>query len=264
LAGGTDVLIRLRHGSREFTRLVDIHGLEELRFITIDAAKNIRIGSGTVFTDLCQSDPIHQHLPILAEAAESVGGPQIRNMATIGGNICNGAPSADSAPALFVLNARLELKSCRGIRQVPVANFYLGPSSVDLRPGEILLAIIIPQKEYQGYTGHYHKYAMRKAMDIATIGCAVSLKTSGGRMTDFRIAYGVAGPTPLRCPSAENAAVNQIISDTLPAKIADAVVKDVSPRTSWRATREFRRHIISELAERVTRTALDRARTQKE
>lgn len=264
VAGGTDVLIRLRHGSTAFTQLVDIHGLEELRFITADATGTIRIGSGSVFTDLVQSDLIRAHAPILAEAADSVGGPQIRNMATIGGNICNGAPSADSAPALFVLNALLELKSQQGVRQVPVTDFYLGPSSVDLRPGELLTAILIPKKEYQGFAGHYFKYAMRKAMDIATIGCAVSLKTSGGRMTDFRIACGVAGPTPLRCPTAEKNAVGQIISDTLLTKISDAVPQDVSPRTSWRATREFRLHLISELAERVTRTALDRAGTGKE
>ena len=264
VAGGTDILIRLRHGSTEFTRLVDIHGLDELRFITVDEEKNIRIGSGTVFTDLVHSDLIRAHAPVLAEAAETVGGPQIRNMATIGGNICNGAPSADSAPALFVLNALLELKNQQGLRQVPVTDFYLGPSSVDLKPGELLTAIIIPKNEYQGFAGHYFKYAMRKAMDIATIGCAVSLKTAGGRMTDFRIAYGVAGPTPLRCPTAEKTAAGQIISDTLLTKISDAVPQDLSPRTSWRATREFRLHIISELAERVTRTALERAGTGKE
>jgi xanthine dehydrogenase FAD-binding subunit len=264
VAGGTDVLIRLRHGSHEFTRLVDIHGLNELRFIKADATGTIRIGSGSVFTDLVLSDLIRTHAPVLAEAAESVGGPQIRNMATIGGNICNGAPSADSAPALFVLNALLELKSRQGVRQVPVTDFYLGPSSVDLKPGELLTAIIIPKNEYQGFAGHYFKYAMRKAMDIATIGCAVSLKTAGGMMADYRIAYGVAGPTPLRCPSAEKAAAGQVISDTLLTKISDAVPQDVSPRTSWRATREFRLHLISELAERVTRTALDRAGTKKE
>jgi len=264
LAGGTDVLIRLRHGSTQFTRLVDIHDLEELRFITMDEEKTIRIGSGTVFTDLVQSDLIRAHVPILAEAADSVGGPQIRNMATIGGNICNGAPSADSAPALFVLNALLELKNQQGVRQVPVTDFYLGPSSVDLRPGELLTAILIPRKEYHGFAGHYFKYAMRKAMDIATIGCAVSLKTAGGRITDYRIAYGVAGPTPLRCPTAEKTAIGQVISEALLTKISDAVQQDVSPRTSWRATREFRRHIISELAERVTRTALERAGTKKE
>jgi xanthine dehydrogenase FAD-binding subunit len=264
VAGGTDVLIRLRHGSHEFTRLVDIHGLEELRFITADAAGTIRIGSGTVFADLVQSDLIQAHVPILAEAADSVGGPQIRNMATIGGNICNGAPSADSAPALFVLNALLELKSNQGSRQVPVTDFYLGPASVDLRSGELLTAIIIPKNEYQGFAGHYYKYAMRKAMDIATIGCAVSLKTAGGRMTDFRIAYGVAGPTPLRCPTAEKTAAGQVISEALLTKIPDAVQQDVSPRTSWRATREFRLHLIAEMAERVTRTALDRAGTKKE
>lgn len=262
VAGGTDVLIRLRHGSHDFTRLVDIHGLAELRFISLDPLQNIRIGSGTVFTDLAQSDLILRHLPVLADAAGSVGGPQIRNMATIGGNICNGAPSADSAPALFALNALLELKSNRGIRQVPVADFYLGPSVVDLKPGEVLVSIIIPRKAYQGYTGHYYKYAMRKAMDIATIGCAVSLKTSGNRLADYRIAYGVAGPTPLRCPSAEKTAVNQMISDMLLTKIAAAVEDDLSPRTSWRATREFRLHIISELARKVTRTALDRAKKE--
>jgi xanthine dehydrogenase FAD-binding subunit len=259
IAGGTDVLIRLRQGNDSYAELVDIHDLDDLRFIETDDSHNIRIGSGTVFADLIHSDIINAQVPILSEAAASVGGPQIRNIATIGGNICNGVPSADSAPGLFVLNAQLEIQGQLGTRQVPVADFYLGPGKVDLKPAEILTAITITRNNYQNYAGHYYKYAMRRAMDIATIGCAVSLKTGAGRIRDFRMAFGVAGPTPLRCPASEQVAAGQVVSEQLFADIADAVCRDVNPRTSWRASREFRLHLIAELSRRVTRTALERA-----
>jgi xanthine dehydrogenase FAD-binding subunit len=259
IAGGTDVLLRLRQGDDRYASLVDIHGLADLRFIDTDGDQNIRIGSGTVFSDLLHADIICRRVPVLAEAAGSVGGPQIRNVATLGGNLCNGSPGADSAPALFVLNARLEIKGKQGVRQVPIADFYQGPFRVDLGPSEILTAVIIPRQDYQGYAGHYYKYAVRKAMDIATIGCAVSLRAPSGRMEDFRIAYGAAGPVPLRCPAAEQAAAGRRVTGRLLTDIADAVLQDVAPRTSWRASGEFRRHLAAELAIRVTRTALDRA-----
>lgn len=259
IAGGTDVLIRLRQGNDSYAELVDIHDLGDLRFIETDDSQNIRIGSGTVFADLIQSDIINDQVPILAESAASVGGPQIRNVATIGGNICNGVPSADGAPGLFVLNALVEIQGQQGTRQVPIIDFYLGPGQVDLKPAEILTAITITRNNYQDYAGHYYKYAMRRAMDIATIGCAVSLKADAGRVRDFRMAFGVAGPTPLRCPAAEQAAAGQAVSEKLFTDIAAAVCRDVNPRTSWRASKEFRLHLIAELAGRVTRTALDRA-----
>jgi len=259
IAGGTDVLIKLRDGKSGFSELVDIHGLEELKVIRRDKKNNILIGSGATFMDIIQSDIIKNHLPMLCEAASSVGGPQVRNVATIGGNVCNGVTSADSASSLFALNAILEIRGKGLTRQTPVSKFYLGPGKVDLKKGEILTAFKITPENYQGYFGNFYKYAMRDAMDIATIGCAVSLKTKNHILTDFRIAFGVAGPVPLRCPKTENAVMNQKVSENLLDEISQTIETDVSPRTSWRASREFRMNLIKELSKRATKEALTRA-----
>ena len=259
LAGGTDILIKLRKGKPGFSELVDIHGLEELHFLRKDDDNNILIGSGTSFTDIIESELLQEQLPMLCDAAQSVGGPQIRNVATIGGNICNGITSADSAMGLFCLDAELMIKGIDGMREIPIDSFYLGPGKVDLQHGDVLLGFKITRENYQGYGGYYYKYAMRDAMDIATIGCAVHLRLERRRMADFRIAYGVAGPVPLRCRQAERFAAGQEVTDALVDTIADKVREDVNPRTSWRASRDFRMNIIEELARRATREALLRA-----
>ncbi len=259
IAGGTDVLIKLRQGKSEYCELVDIHDIDELKFIRIDDDKSIVIGSGMVFSKIIESDIIKKHIPMLCEAAESLGGPQVRNMATIGGNICNGVTSADSASSLFTLNAILILKGEDGTREIPISDFYLGPGRVDLKKCEVLTAFKITHDNYQGYFGHYYKYAMRDAMDIATIGCAVCLKTKNGILKDYRIAYGVAGPVPMRCRETEKTVINKKVSKDLLDEIAKTVEKDVNPRTSWRASREFRINIIKELSKRATKKALKRA-----
>lgn len=259
IAGGTDVLIKLREGKKGFSELVDIHGLAELKFIRKDTKNNILIGSGAVFSEIIESEIIKHHIPMLCEAAQSVGGPQVRNVATIGGNICNGVTSADSASSLFALDAMVILKGENETREIPISKFYLGPGKVDLRPAEILTTIKITPENYEGSFGHYYKYAMRNAMDIATIGCAVSLKTKDSKLVDYRIAYGVAGPVPIRCPITERAMINKKINKALLQDISSTIDHDVSPRTSWRASREFRMNIICELSKRATKEALKRA-----
>ena len=259
LAGGTDILIKLRHGKSGFSELIDIHGLPELRSIRQDAEKNILIGSGTSFTDIIESELLQRHIPMYCDAAQSVGGPQIRNVATIGGNICNGVTSADSAPGLFGLNALLQIQGINGLREIPIAEFYLGPGKVNLQRGDVLVAFKITPENYAGSFGYYYKYAMRDAMDIATIGCAVTLKTAAGKVTDYRIAFGVAGPTPIRCPKTERAVIGRELSAELFDLIAEEVIGDVNPRTSWRAAKDFRLNIIQELAKRATHKALQRA-----
>lgn len=259
IAGGTDVLIKLRHGKKEFANLVDIHGLHELNFIRLDEEENIHIGSGTTFTQIIESELIREHIPVLANGAASVGGPQVRNVATLGGNICNGVTSADSAPPLFVLNAVLSIQGKDGVRESTMADFYLGPGKVDLHKGEVLRSFTIPAREYQGLSGYYYKYAMREAMDIATIGCGVGLKVADGVVQDYRLSFGVAGPVPIRCPQTEAMVVGRRIAEELVEEIKARVIADVKPRTSWRASREFRLQIITELAGRATKEALRQA-----
>lgn len=142
LAGGTDVLIQLHHHNDRYRHIVDIHNLAELRGITLAEDGSLRIGSATTFTQLIE-DPITQrHLPALCAAATSIAGPQIRNVATYGGNICNGATSADSATPTLIYDAKLEIHSPRGVRFVPINGFHTGPGKVSLEHDEILVAFI--------------------------------------------------------------------------------------------------------------------------
>ncbi len=259
LAGGTDVLIKLREGKKGFSSLVDIHDLPELKGIKIDNNETIILGSGMTFTEIMESDTIADHIPILAEAAGSVGGPQVRNVATIGGNVCNGVTSADSASSLFSMNAMVMLKGKNGNRELPIADFYTGPGKVDLKQDEVLTSFKITQENYKGFFGNYYKYAMRNAMDIATIGCAGLLKTENGILTDLRLTFGVAGPVPIRCPKTEKAAVGKKMNGELIDDIVRLVETDVNPRTSWRASKEFRTHIIRELTKIVIKESAGRA-----
>lgn len=154
-----------------------------------------------------KNELIQKYIPVLGEAVDMVGGPQIRNIGTIGGNTCNGVTSADSASTLFALDAIIELTGPEGIRRLPIREFYIKAGKVDIRQGELQTGILIPKQSYQGYRGHYIKYAMRNAMDIATLGCSANVKLSEDKtvIEDVRIAYGVAGPIPMRAVHAEEA-----------------------------------------------------------
>ena len=192
---------------------------------------------------------------------DQVGGPQIRNIGTIGGNTCNGVTSADSASTLFAWEAIVELTGPEGVRRVPIDQFYIKAGVVDLRPGEIQTAILIPRASYADTYGFYTKYAMRNAMDIATLGCSVNVRMAadGRTLERVRIAYGVAGPVPMRCPTAEAAACGQPYSPELAERFARAVLEDINPRDSWRAAKDFRQHIAVETARRGLTESVRRA-----
>ncbi len=254
VAGGTDVFVQMREGKRAGKALISIHGLDELRGICIDEEENIRIGSLTTFSHITKDPIIQQKINVLGEAVDMVGGPQIRNAGTIGGNTCNGVTSADSASTLFAWQAVIELTGKNGKRYLPIQDFYIKASTVDLRveDGEIQTAILIPKASYENTAGFYIKYAMRNAMDIATTGCSVNCRLSPDKKTfeRVRIAYGVAGPVPMRAPTAEAAANGQSVTMQTVDAFAKAVLEDIHPRDSWRASKAFRQHIAVELARR--------------
>lgn len=261
IAGGSDVLVQMREGKRAGAELVSIYGLDELRGVTIEEDGTIRIGSLTSFSHITKDPIIQKYINVLGEAVDMVGGPQIRNIGTIGGNTCNGVTSADSASTLFAWDAVIELTGPDGIRRIPIKDFYIKAGKVDLRPGEIQNAILIPREAYEGYEGHYIKYAMRNAMDIATLGCSVNVKLSDDKktFTDIRIAYGVAGPVPMRAVHAEAAGRGLKVTEENIEKIGDTVLEDVTPRDSWRASKAFREHISKLLCKRALREAVRRA-----
>lgn len=256
IAGGTDVLIRLREGHEAFSSLVDIHDLKELKQVEKTGNGDIRIGSGCTFSELIENEIIAEVLPVIGFAAGTIGGPQVRNVATIGGNLCNGAVSADSLASLCVLDAVLEVEGVEGAREIPIMEFYLGPGKVVLEATEILKSIRINRENYEHFGTHYYKYAMRNAMDIATIGCAAACKIENGSFTSLKTAFTVAAPKPARAKTAEDYAVGKPVNESMIKEIAGMVLEDLNPRDSWRASKDFREHIIQTLAERVIREAV--------
>lgn len=253
LAGGSDVLVQVREGRRAGKELISIYMLDELRGVSYDENGDIRIGSLTSFSHITRDEIIQKNILVLGEAVDMVGGPQIRNIGTIGGNTCNGVTSADSASTLTAWDAVIELTGLNGKRLVPIKDFYIKAKVVDIKEDEIQTAIIIPKSSYEGYDGFYIKYGMRNAMEIATTGCSVNCKLSADKKTfeDVRIAYGVAGPIPMRAPSAEAFIKGKEVNMENVEKFAASVLNDVNPRDSWRASKAFRQHLAVELAKRA-------------
>lgn len=261
LAGGSDILIKLRDGKYRGCDLISIYTVDELRGIELTEDGTLIIRPLTSFTDVVENPLIKKYIPVLSEAVEQIGAPQVRNIGTIGGNICNGVTSADSASTLKAYDALLTIESVNGKRELPYAEFNIAPNKVDLKENEILTEIKIPKNSWQSTYGHYIKYAMRKAMDIATLGCSVNVRLSEDKkvIQRIRIAFGVAAPTPIRATTAEAAATGKQISEKLITAIKENSLKDVMPRSSWRASKEFRLHLIQELSARATRAAINKA-----
>ena len=261
IAGGSDVLVQMREGKRAGAELISIYGLDELRGVAMEEDGTLRIGSLTSFSHITRDPLIQQHMLVLGEAVDQVGGPQIRNIGTIGGNTCNGVTSADSASTLFAYDAVIELTGPEGVRRVPIQDFYIRAGQVDIRPGEIQTGILISKESYADTHGFYIKYAMRNAMDIATLGTSVNVRLSADKRTveRARVAFGVAGPVPLRAKTAEALAAGKPLTAGLAEEFAKAVKEDIHPRDSWRAAKDFRMHIAVECAKRAFREAVKRA-----
>ena len=225
IAGGTDVLVQMREGRRAGKELISIQKVDEIRGICMDEQENIR------------------------------GGPQIRNAGTIGGNTCNGVTSADSASTLHAWEAIIELTGVNGKRYLPIKDFYIKAGTVDINvaEGEIQTAVLIPKASWENTKGFYIKYGMRNAMEIATTGCSVNVRLSEDKKTfdRVRIAYGVAGPVPMRAPSAEAVVNGQPVTMENVEAFSRAVLEDINPRDSWRASKAFRKHIAVEMAKRA-------------
>ena len=254
IAGGSDVLVQMREGKRAGAELISIYGIDAMRGICIDADENIRIGSLTSFSHITRDPIIQKYINVLGEAVDMVGGPQIRNIGTIGGNTCNGVTSADSASTLHAWEAIVELTGKNGVRRLPIKDFYLRAGKVDIRAeeGEIQTAILIPKASYENCFGHYIKYAMRNAMDIATLGTSVNARLSPDKKTfeRVRIAFGVAGPVPLRALNAEAFINGREVTLENIQQFGRTVLEDIHPRDSWRASKAFRSHIAVESAKR--------------
>ncbi|MBT0879198.1 xanthine dehydrogenase FAD-binding subunit XdhB [Campylobacter sp. 2018MI01] len=252
IAGGTDILIKLRSLDKKYANkhLIGINTLKELKTITIDD-EFIHIGALCTFDDIENNEIIKNNLTNLKQAAALVGGPQIRNMATIGGNICNGATSADSASSLFTLDAILVIYNEDTRKEIAINDFYISSGVVKLEKGDILTSIKIPKKSFNGYVSKYIKFAQRNAMDIATIGVSVMLKTNNDEIIDLKLAYGVAAPTPIRAKESEKLAKGVKLTKDNIEKIANNILNETKARDSWRASKDFRNNLLTTLTKRA-------------
>lgn len=263
ISGGTDILINLYHKKLKEAKLISINKVPFLNGIKVLNNSTICIGAATTFSEILRSKVINENVSILSQAAVSVGSPQIRNIATIGGNICNGAVSADSVPALFTLNALLKLKSLDSERIVNICDFYEGPGKVKIKNNEILTEILIREEDYKNKDGKYIKFAQRKALDISILSVAVLYEIDINSFKDLRISLGVAAPTPIRCKKAEKFAIGNKLTIDVINKIANLAVQDSNPRNSWRGSRDYRLHLIKTLIERILNELLDKGEVKK-
>lgn len=262
VAGGSDVMIKVRDGKLPKVSLISILEIEEIKEISVDGEGTIRIGSGCCFDKIYKNEIIKEHIPALANACNQVGSPQIRHIATIGGNICNGAVSADSVPMLYALNAKLLVEDVNGDRIIPIEGFHTGPGKTLLQgSASILKAILIEKGEYKDCHSYYYKSGQRKAMEISSLGCAVNLKlTQDKKHLDWiRFAFGVAAPVPIRCHKLEEMLKGHEIGEDLYESIELEVLKELSPRDSWRASLLLRERLIKTLSVRATKNCIKEA-----
>ncbi len=256
IAGGTDLLIDLKIRRYVVRNIVDISRIKELRIIE-DGGDHIVIGAGVKLQEIIESPVVRAKAPVLAEAVNEMASWQVRNVATIGGNLCNASPAADTAPPLMVLNARLRLVSSEGVREVPVTEFFLGPRKTVLRRNELLKEIVIPYEVGAGSS--YIKLGRRNAFTLSVVSVATLVKVSDGVFKDVRVALNSIAPKPIRALSVESFLKGREVSAESVSRGAEEVVKDISPISDVRASAEYRREMSVVLTRDSLIKSLERA-----
>ena len=262
IAGGTDVMVVVKQSNRSPDALISLRGIEELRYIRKN--DGYHIGSLTTHRMIEKSTLMQNELAALNQGAAQVGSVQVRNVATIGGNICNAAPSADTAAPLMILDAVITLKSRQSERQVPIREFFVGPSETVKEWDEILTEIAIPE-QMGTYGTAYYKHARRKAMNLPIIGVAVGLSLNTDEtIGDARIALTVAAPTPIRIDEAEDFLRGKPLTDDIlkEAGLIASSPECCSPRDSLRCEGWYREDMVRVLIPRVAKEAAMNAKSK--
>ena len=260
LAGGTDIVPQIKEGAKipMPAYVVSLRRLPELRGIEFSERAGLRIGAAVTMAELAESPVVRERYRALADGAGVVGSVQTMNMATVGGNVCNAAPSADTAPALLAYEAVAVIAAPDGERELPLAEFWRGPNATALAPGELLRELRLPVPPPNS-GGVYVRQTPRKQMDIAVVGVAVLLTIAGERIEHARVALGAVAPTPIRAQETEAMLEGQTITESLFAKAAEAAAAEASPISDQRGSAEFRRHLVRVTTERCLQEAARRA-----
>ena len=261
MAGGTDLLVQLKKGVLPPGYIIDLKGIPGQDNITYDEERGLVISGMTTVRSIELSSIIKSRFCCLAQAASQLGTIQIRNRATIGGNVCNAVPSAETAPALLVLEAQLKLISADGERVVPIESFFLNPGQTVLSPYEILTEINIPDLP-AGSGSAYMAWTLRKALDLAMVGVAVVTTINNSILTEVRIALGSVAPIPIRARKAEALLQGQRLDDELLNEVGLVAAQEASPIDDIRGSAEYRRKMITVLVKKAIRQSVQQAQAR--
>lgn len=248
-AGGTDLMVLLEAGLLPPARYVSLWHYRELRGI-VETQTGVSIGALTTYTDIRHAPALVRGYPLLPIAASETGGVATQNRGTIGGNIANASPAADTPPALLVYDAELELQSASGSRRVPYAAFHLGYKKMDIEPGEIIARVHLPRQrtsEQQEWRDYYRKVGTRRAQAISKICLAGSVLLEAGLVRDVRIALGGVAPTVVRAVHAEQALRGNLLDEAGVDRAAAALTSDISPIDDMRSTAVYRGRVAANL-----------------
>ena len=261
LAGGTDILVQLREGLREADMVVDIKKIPELMQLSFNPKTGLRLGAGVPAYRIYENEEIRAAYPALADAARIIGGWQIQSRASIGGNLCNSSPAADSIPALIALGATAQIAGPGGRRAIPVAEFCTAPGRNVLGKGEFLVALeFAAPAEHSG--SHYLRFIPRNEMDIAVVGVGswVRLDAKGETIAEARIGVGAVAPTPLTATEAAAWLAGKPATPETFAATGDLARKIAKPISDMRGPAEYRVHLVGVLVERTLAKAVERAK----
>lgn len=263
LAGGTDLLVAMKFRRDTPEHVINLKAIEELKGISVDESRLIRIGGLTTLGDIERSEVVGRELPVLRDAVRVMASVQIRNLGTVGGNLCSAWPSADTAPPLIALGASVKVRGTQGERTVLLEDFFQGPGKIDKKRDEILTEVQIPIPE-ENSSGAYLKLMRRNAMDLAIVGVAAQIQLDPGRekCNIARIALGAVANTPVRATEAEEAVMNKPFDAKTAAEAGQIASENVSPRSSIRASGEYRKEMVAVQVKKALLTSFERVQNQ--
>lgn len=258
LAGGTDLLPQIKEGRQNPAFVLDIKAIPELSVLEFHSRKGLRLGAAVPLTSIIENKAVKEHYPLLGQVCAIIGSLQIQNRASVGGNLCNAAPSADTAAALLCLEARAVIASTKGQRAIALDDFFLGPGKTALSPQELLVEIRIPPPPPRS-AGCYLRLTPREAMDIAVVGVAsfIALEPEGKRCQKARITLAAVAPTPLRARQAEAMLEGKPLSKSNLLEASRKAAEESQPITDHRGSDAYRRHLVEVLTRRTLEACLE-------
>lgn len=249
LAGGTDLMVVFNAGNLDSTRFLDLSRIEELRGIAEDE-RGLGFGALATFSEIRECAAAHRHFPNLVKSARATGALAIQNRGTLGGNIANGSPAADTPPSLLAYDAELELVSAQGRRTVPYAAFHQGYKRMDLAADELVARIRVPKPQGLGFH-FFRKVGTRQAQAIAKLSLAAYARIADGRVAEFRVGLGSVAPMPIRARNAEGLILGKPLAELPAVAFREALMADISPIDDIRSTAHYRRVVAGNVFEQM-------------